>query len=202
MQAGEARPRPSRGMEPGNRVSPHSRDFGSAPNLVFPRAGAVLPQPGFRCHLPGREKSGPAPARTRLPVVPSLGAGICALRATLRAVVPIQDSCRHSRRISCCRWADTFPCHIARLSHRSCRASGTGSAVSIGPLHHRSDLGQQRTERELRDYGPSAFVFELRRGEPEGKPPTDDHSSSRNFGTDSPACAIRPFSVPGLRDLC
>ncbi len=45
-------------MQPGNRVSPHSRGLGSAQILIFPRVGAVLPQPGFLCHLPGGEKSG------------------------------------------------------------------------------------------------------------------------------------------------
>ena len=50
MQARKAKPRLSGGMEPGNRVSPHSRGFGNAPNLAFPCAGAVLPQPG--CETP------------------------------------------------------------------------------------------------------------------------------------------------------
>ncbi len=58
MQARKAKPRLSGGMEPGNRVSQDSRGFETAPNLVLPSAGTVLPQPGFRCHLPGSEKSG------------------------------------------------------------------------------------------------------------------------------------------------
>ena len=57
MRAREAKPRPSGGREPGNRVSPHPRGFGNVSNLILPYSGAVLPQPGFRCHLPGGEKS-------------------------------------------------------------------------------------------------------------------------------------------------
>ncbi len=58
MQVRKAKPRPSGWRELGNRVSLYPRGFGSALNLSFPCAGAVLPQPGFRCHLPRGEKSG------------------------------------------------------------------------------------------------------------------------------------------------
>ncbi len=58
MRASKAKPRPRAGRELGNRVSPHRRGFGNAPNLIFPCAGAVLPEPGFLYHLPGCEKSG------------------------------------------------------------------------------------------------------------------------------------------------
>ncbi len=57
MRARKAKPRPSGWMEPGNRVSPSQGGFGDALTLVFPCPGAVLPQPGFPCHLPGGEKS-------------------------------------------------------------------------------------------------------------------------------------------------
>ncbi len=58
MQVRKAKPRPSGGRELGNRVSLHPGGFGSALNLILLCAGAVLPQPGFRCHLPRGEKSG------------------------------------------------------------------------------------------------------------------------------------------------
>ncbi len=57
MRARKAKPRPSGWMEPGTRVSPSQGGFGDALTLVFPCPGAVLPQPGFPCHLPGGEKS-------------------------------------------------------------------------------------------------------------------------------------------------
>ena len=57
MRARKAKPRPGRERNAGDKVSAHKRTFPQEHILVFPRLGAVLPQPGFLIHLPGGEKS-------------------------------------------------------------------------------------------------------------------------------------------------
>lgn len=52
----KAKPPPSRGIEPGNRVSPHSRAFGNAPNLFSPGRGFAAA--GRSDHAQPREMSG------------------------------------------------------------------------------------------------------------------------------------------------
>jgi hypothetical protein len=56
-RARKARPRPGRERNAGDQVSAHQRTFPPEHLLVFPRLGAVLPQPGFLIHLPSGEKS-------------------------------------------------------------------------------------------------------------------------------------------------
>ena len=58
MRAREAKPRPSRERHARDTVSAHKRTVPQERILFFPRLGAVLPQPGFLCHLPGGEKPG------------------------------------------------------------------------------------------------------------------------------------------------
>jgi hypothetical protein len=56
-RARKAKPRPGRERNAGDKGSAHKRTFPQERILVFPRLGAVLPQPGFLIHLPGGEKS-------------------------------------------------------------------------------------------------------------------------------------------------
>ena len=58
MRARKAKPRPTGTREAGNRVSEGEHPFPHELKPLRPHPGPVLPKPGFRCLLPGGEKSG------------------------------------------------------------------------------------------------------------------------------------------------